>query len=277
MQVTTSIRALRMLRKDEGPFVLRSCHSAITRGKVLYIHEGGVKQSTGARTEDIVGVALEDGVAGQERYLQFHGWLNPSVANLGAGAACAVGVAADGSPVRADDVHCTSAPLWIGRCDADGNIFISANELATQPYLNVLDFGADPTGVLACDAAINAALRASQFGDIIYFPRGKYRMLATLNIETATGRVQPGITLRGAGMGVGDHGSELAFENASGDGIRAITDPTTNSHGYVTIENLLISQSNFANRSWVSEAGANGLTGGAAIGMIGGGFVKIRD
>lgn len=44
---------------------------------------------------------------------------------------------------------------------------------------NVLDFGADPTGVADSTAAINAALAAS---DIVYMPPGDYKTTASINV-----------------------------------------------------------------------------------------------
>jgi hypothetical protein len=51
--------------------------------------------------------------------------------------------------------------------------------MVTGAPANVLDFGADPTGVADSTAAINAALAAS---DIVYMPPGDYKTTASINV-----------------------------------------------------------------------------------------------
>lgn len=51
--------------------------------------------------------------------------------------------------------------------------------MVTGAPANVLDFGADPTGVADSTAAINAALAAS---DVVYLPPGDYKITSSINV-----------------------------------------------------------------------------------------------
>lgn len=74
-----------------------------------------------------------------------------------------------------------------------------------QKVLNVLDFGADPTGKKDCTVAIVQAIEliSSFAGGVIYFPRGRYRIDSILRSGTfikSPLKVPEGITLRGEGV-----------------------------------------------------------------------------
>jgi len=90
-----------------------------------------------------------------------------------------------------------------------------------QQTINVLDFGADPTGATDSTAAIQAALTAAGSEGIIYFPKGTFLLSATLN---ALGNQQ----LIGAGHNntifrrFTDYGNTLYFANAGGANVSGI-------------------------------------------------------
>jgi hypothetical protein len=64
-------------------------------------------------------------------------------------------------------------------------------------FFNVVDYGADPTGVTNSTSAITAAIAAAQAagGGIVYFPQGTYLVSSTITIPAN------GISLMGAGSG----------------------------------------------------------------------------
>jgi hypothetical protein len=68
--------------------------------------------------------------------------------------------------------------------------------------LNILDFGADPTGVADSAAAFNAAVAA---GNYIYFPSGEYKFSSTLTIDDVKG-----LMLEGAGAAIVTAGTTYA-------------------------------------------------------------------
>jgi hypothetical protein len=49
--------------------------------------------------------------------------------------------------------------------------------------VNVLDHGADPTGVSDSTSSIQAAVNAAPFGGDVYFPNGTYKITATINVQ----------------------------------------------------------------------------------------------
>src|SRR6185437_14570766 len=64
-------------------------------------------------------------------------------------------------------------------------------------FFNVVDYGADPTGVTNWTSAITAAIAAAQAagGGIVYFPQGTYLVSSTITIPANS------ISLMGAGAG----------------------------------------------------------------------------
>jgi polygalacturonase len=48
--------------------------------------------------------------------------------------------------------------------------------------INVLDYGADPTGVSSSSAAFQAAVTAVGYGGAIFIPEGTYKFNATVNV-----------------------------------------------------------------------------------------------
>lgn len=247
---------------------------AVAAGRAVHMRSGGkVAQSTGSRTEPFAGVQVQTAADTESKPVQFAGPY--AGVNLGAGVACAVGASSSGVLVRATDPTCVSAPNWVGYCDTLGNVFLAPRR---DSEMNVLDWGLDPSGVAACDDAFAVLLEQTTSGDVVYFPRGSYKFLETINMP----RPQMGIEIRGQG-GQSTHAifpplnqTILSFANAEGDGIRACTDPTTNSHGFLTIRDLVLDQSNVANRYWDSGQTDEWLAGGAAIGMIGGQRLNVQ-
>lgn len=251
--------------------------ASIARGHALHTSSSGKAEpaTSGLRTRIFAGVAKEAASADGITKIHTSGPLDRAIKNLGSGVACAVGVDADGHLVRASDPACVSAPNWVGDCDTDGTITIAPRR---ERVFNAWDFGLDPSGTDACDDLNDAMLAATSTGDVVFYPHGKYRFTRTIEMP----RLQMGITLEGSngsqGQGIDPSDKTvLAFENATGDGIRVCTDPTTNSHGFVTLRKLTIDQSNSSNRAWESEAGPSGLLGGAAIGMIGGQRLTCKE
>lgn len=250
----------------------RSAASAVTATQAVRSTTSGNVQpaTTNLRSLPFDGIALNSATTGQTIYVSAHGLLDPTTFNLGDGYACTVGTTVAGFPVRATDPTCVSAPNWLGHCDVKGNISISPRR---DTEFNVLDWGLDPTGVTSCDAVFRTMLDQTTTGDVIMFPRGTYKFLEGIVMP----RPQMGIEIRGGSNGNATHGifpplnhTILSFSNATGDGIRVCTDPTTNSHGFLTLSDFTMDQTNVANRAWNSEASEAWLKGGAAIGMIGG-------
>ena len=73
-----------------------------------------------------------------------------------------------------------------------------------RPTFNVLNYGADPSGVRDSTAAIQAAVNAASAagGGTVYFPPGTFKATA---IGTGTGAciyALPNIRLKGAGPGI---------------------------------------------------------------------------
>lgn len=256
--------------------IQRVAASAMAAGQVVRTHAAGQQMQPATselRTRPFDAILLGDIGSGATGNFHVAGPVPANVLQLGAGVACAVGVDVNGRPVRATDPACVSAPNWVGTCDALGNVTILP---LRKDEFNVLDWGLDPTGVVACDDLFDTLLAQTSTGDSVLFPRGNYKFTRTINMP----RVQMGIEIRGI-IGNPGHGiftpthPTLTFSNAEGDGIRACTDPTTNSHGFLTIRNLTIHQSNPANRTWDSPATDAWLKGGAGIGMIGGQRLEV--
>lgn len=65
-------------------------------------------------------------------------------------------------------------------------------------YVNVLDYGADPTGATPSDSAFQAAIDAAA-GRVVYAPAGTYRINTQLTYNTTTA-LAPGLKLIGEGM-----------------------------------------------------------------------------
>jgi hypothetical protein len=82
--------------------------------------------------------------------------------------------------------------------------------------VNVLDFGADPTGgVDSTNNIQNAINSASLFGSV-FFPKGTYKISASLNINAVSGTVS-GIKLIGNGAAIIASSSLSSFFNITGD------------------------------------------------------------
>ena len=85
------------------------------------------------------------------------------------------------------------------------------NRMIETSLVNVLDFGADPTGVTECSANIQAAIdHAKTFGfagtkvgpskgSTVYFPSGKYNISSSLSMPAGTTPDATFVSLRGEG------------------------------------------------------------------------------
>jgi hypothetical protein len=105
------------------------------------------------------------------------------------------------------------------------------NRMIDGASVNVVDFGADPTGVADSTAAIQAAIDADLSN--VYFPTGTYRTTSTINITGPS----PSIYGVGKRYNVGLH-STILLDHA-GDGIKIFD----TSHIATSIENLEIKRS----------------------------------
>ncbi|MFF2043089.1 glycosyl hydrolase family 28-related protein [Kitasatospora sp. NPDC058170] len=150
-------------------------------------------------TGPFFGVALDSANSGQNVKVQTGGIFG----GLGNGLATAVGVNDSGQLVRATDAHCTSAPNWIGDCDASGTVTIRPR---LNSRLSVLEFGAVGDGAALDREAIQRALdcaarseigglESQSFGKIVYLPPGDYLIDKPLIVSNSC-------VLEGAGAGL---------------------------------------------------------------------------
>jgi hypothetical protein len=95
--------------------------------------------------------------------------------------------------------------------------------------VNVIDFGADPTGASDSSAAIQAAVNSITSG-VIFFPTGTYKVLSTINVDSSA---KPYINFTGTGSG-----SKLLWDLSSDGPI--INFKKGSNSAYITIENLRI-------------------------------------
>lgn len=87
--------------------------------------------------------------------------------------------------------------------------------------LNILDYGADPTGNIDSTAAIQAAIDSVGSDDTILFPVGTYKITSTL---TYTGSPGNAITLSGGAFpGRGKTGANLLWAGAAGGTMMSFT------------------------------------------------------
>lgn len=85
------------------------------------------------------------------------------------------------------------------------------NRMIETSLVNVLDFGADPTGVTECSSNIQAAIdhaatlgvagtkTGPSQGSTVYFPSGKYSLSTSLNMPDGTASAATFVSLRGEG------------------------------------------------------------------------------
>ena len=85
------------------------------------------------------------------------------------------------------------------------------NRMIETSLVNVLDFGADPTGVTECSSNIQAAIdhaatlgvagtkTGPSQGSTVYFPSGKYSLSTSLNMPDGTTGAATFVSLRGEG------------------------------------------------------------------------------
>ncbi|WP_233854126.1 glycoside hydrolase family 55 protein [Paraburkholderia sp. HD33-4] len=78
------------------------------------------------------------------------------------------------------------------------------NVVGNYDHVNVLQFGADPTGVADCTAALTAAIASCPTNQVnIYFPAGTYYFATQQTITMTSTQTNPaGLAIRGAGSGI---------------------------------------------------------------------------
>jgi hypothetical protein len=89
----------------------------------------------------------------------------------------------------------------------------ASSRIDPENFRNVIDFGADPTGVADSAAAIQRAINAlPTAGGIVFFPPGTYKIAGALTLPSK------GVILRGSGRGVtvvdASGGNFAAFQSA---------------------------------------------------------------
>ncbi|MDR1280062.1 MAG: glycoside hydrolase family 55 protein [Opitutaceae bacterium] len=91
--------------------------------------------------------------------------------------------------------------------------------IGTAQYINVLQFGADNTGVADSAPAAKKAIAAAANGGTVFFPAGKYRLSETIKIT------QSGLTIlgdgRGGSTGKRSVGTVIIMDSAGGGGAGA--------------------------------------------------------
>lgn len=145
------------------------------------ISAGQVVRTTGSPTRAIpateelralsfLGVATTSALAGAPVDVQLDGLYG----SLGSGVACAVGVTAGGTLVRATSSDCRSAPNWLGTCDRAGNVTVAPRR---EAHYDVRDFGAVGDGATddlpafdACQDAMRLQDPVEGRGGIFYVP-----------------------------------------------------------------------------------------------------------
>lgn len=215
--------------------IQRVASQAMTAGQVVRTHAAGQQMQpaiTDLRTRPFDAILLGDIGSGATGNFHVAGPVPANILQLGAGAACAVGVDVSGRPVRATDPTCVSAPNWVGTCDALGNVTVNPRR---SDFLNVLDFGASADGLTFCDDAFDAAIASASFGDTIFLPAGTYRTSRTF------GPFPRGVSVTGVGAShFIDHiGSVIAYEGL-GDGVRHSRTIDANETVQGSISNILI-------------------------------------
>jgi hypothetical protein len=103
---------------------------------------------------------------------------------------------------------------------------------------NILDFGADPTGVADSTTAIQNAITASGVGGTIVFPKGTFLLSSTLNGLSNQNFIGSGVN-NTILYRTGDYGNTLYFANAGSAYINGIWFKHDNlpSVGYTTLNN----------------------------------------
>lgn len=115
---------------------------------------------------------------------------------------------------------------------------------------NVLDFGADPTGVNDSSAAIQAALNLS---GRVYMPQGTYRCLTTLVVKNKTILFGDGNTSSGPGSAISYQGNDDALQ---------INNPINSSTAaFITLQDFtVVSSATASKKACISDIGSTFLT-----------------
>lgn len=135
-----------------------------------------------------------------------------------------------------------------------GQTFAMPREYATAGQVNILDFGADRTGVNSSATALTNAIAYCQSawgGGVVYFPAGTYHLGNT----TYTTTNASGITLRGASR----TGTTISSTSTTGD---IINIPA--GQGYISIEDMT-----FAGPATSGDVQNTSATAGYAINALG--------
>lgn len=120
----------------------------------------------------LYGICLSNISTATVGFVQVAGPLNPTIYNLGIGAACAVGINSSGMPVRSTDPTCSSPKNWIGVCDANGNINIQPFQRA---FLFATDYGAVAGDSSSPIRSQNIAAFRAMIGSITSFDQDEIR------------------------------------------------------------------------------------------------------
>jgi hypothetical protein len=135
-------------------------------------------------------------------------------ANTSAAARAALGAAASGTNT---DITSLASPALGAATATTAARGMNSNEVATTafvlrqaPFINILDYGGDPTGVSDNSAAFGAALAACTANRVcIYFPPGKYLFSVAIGYTFSSSAAT--FSILGAGANV----TEITFPNIS--------------------------------------------------------------
>lgn len=111
-------------------------------------------------------------------------------------------------------------------------VYTAPGIFVTPAFINIADYGADPTGATDSTSAIQSALNANTSSGTVYFPAGTYSVNATLTIS------HPGIYI-----GAGPQATAISTASASNDVV------VVNASG-VTIENMEFTSSVTRTANW---------------------------
>ena len=202
-QTATTARTL--LNVDDGATkgtvvarTVKAASTALTQGAAVVTDGSTVKLGTPAAVRAagrVSGLAIAAASASATARIHTAGPIEPSIFNLGAGVACAVGLTAAGVPVRVTSTTHASGLDYVGHCDETGTITVSPRRAR---HYDVRDFGAKGDGVTDDLAAFNSAIYAmgpqpmpdfsvpaAYPGGTLFVPEGTYRLSAPLLISRA--------------------------------------------------------------------------------------------
>jgi len=160
-EVTVTIDGRAYVR---GPVTEAKATAGIGRFQAARVNTVGIEPATSdLRDMQFSGLALGSAGVGSKVQIQTAGPVNYDVFNLGNGSACAVGVKADGTPVRVTDPLCVSGLNFLGYCSKFGTLTIEPRKVFIyegSDYGLVADWdGATGTDNLPMFTAMTAAMK----------------------------------------------------------------------------------------------------------------------